>query len=384
MLEKSQNHLSLEDFDYCLPSECIAQQPLERRSSSKMLVWDPLQSSATEACTRDLQDFLQPGTVLVLNNTKVFPSRFVGRLSNLGKSAKVELFLLGSPFSTPEKSGVCWTHALGKPVRKIVPGAQICFAEGLQATVVEKKEDHTGAPVLSLQWNCAELDLLDWAAKNGQMPLPPYIRRDPTDACLREVDTLRYQTEYAKHQGSVAAPTAGLHFTKGQLEQMRAAGVEIAEVTLHVGAGTFMPVKTSDIAAHFMHEEVYQIPAASWRKVTAAKQQGRRVICVGTTSFRCVESFAKQVVEAGHALESTVDCDRWHKTRLFVFPRSQADRFNPRVVDGLFTNFHQPKSTLFMLVCALIGYTEAQSLYQQALAHDFRFLSYGDACLLSW
>ncbi len=336
------------DFYFELPEELIAQDPLEDRSSSRLLVLDRHSGEIKHRTFRDIAEYFMPGDCLVLNNTKVIPARLLGEKEDT--RAAVEVLLL------KRKENNLW-ETLVKPGKKCRPGARLSFGDGrLKAEVLEIQKE--GNRLIRFEYEGIWEEVLD---SLGEMPLPPYITH-------KLQDKNRYQTVYAKYEGSAAAPTAGLHFTKELLQEMEARGVELAFVTLHVGLGTFRPVKTENILEHHMHGEYYQITKEAADKINRAKEAGRRVICVGTTSCRTIESAAEEGgrVKAG--------CGN---TEIFIYPGYQF-----RVLDGLITNFHLPESTLVMLVSALAGREKVLSAYRQAIDEKYRFFSFGDAMLI--
>ena len=337
-----------QDFYFELPEELIAQDPLEDRSSSRLLVLDKHTGEVTHHVFREITEYLNPGDCLVINDTKVIPARLIGNKEGTG--AKVEVLLL------KRKENDVW-ETLVKPGRKMKPGARLSFGDGLlTGEVLEVVEE--GNRLIRFSYQGIFEEILD---QLGQMPLPPYITH-PLE------DTNRYQTVYAKHSGSAAAPTAGLHFTPELLEKIKEKGVEIAHVTLHVGLGTFRPVKADDILEHHMHSEFYRIEASEAEKINHAKDSGHRVICVGTTSCRTVESAAG---DDGRLKE----CSGW--TEIFIYPG-----YEFKILDGLITNFHLPESTLIMLVSALAGREHVLAAYEEAVKEKYRFFSFGDACLI--
>ena len=337
-----------EDFYFELPQELIAQDPLEDRSGSRLLVLDKESGEIEHRTFRDIKEYLEPGDCLVINDTKVIPARLIG--SKVGKNAKIEILLL------KRKENDIW-ETLVKPGKKAKPGAKISFGEGLLIGEVLDVVDE-GNRLIQFSYEGIFEEILD---QLGQMPLPPYITHQLEDKN-------RYQTVYAKHSGSAAAPTAGLHFTPKLLEEIKESGVEIAHVTLHVGLGTFRPVKVENIQEHHMHSEFYRIEASEAEKINRAKREGHRVICVGTTSCRTVESAAKP--------DGTLsECSGW--TELFIYP---GYRF--KVLDCLLTNFHLPESTLIMLVSALAGREHVLHAYEEAVKERYRFFSFGDAMLI--
>lgn len=337
-----------QDFYFDLPEELIAQDPLEDRSSSRLLVLDKHTGEVKHHVFREITDYLNPGDCLVINDTKVIPARLIGCKEETG--AKVEVLLL------KRRENDIW-ETLVKPGRKMKPGARLSFGNGLlTGEVLEVVEE--GNRLIQFSYKGIFEEILD---RLGQMPLPPYITHQLEDKN-------RYQTVYAKHSGSAAAPTAGLHFTPELLEEIQAKGVEIAHVTLHVGLGTFRPVKADDILEHHMHSEFYHIEADEAEKINRAKDGGHRVICVGTTSCRTVESAAG---EEGRLRE----CSGW--TDIFIYPGYQF-----KVLDCLITNFHLPESTLIMLVSALAGREHVLAAYEEAIKEKYRFFSFGDAMLI--
>ncbi len=335
-------------FDFALPPERIAQAPVRPRDAARLLLVPP-QGPFREARVRDLPDLLAPGDLLVVNDTRVLPVRFAARRG----AARVEITLLKA--RDPRR----WT-ALAKGARRLRPGDRLLLAEGLEAEVEGRGE---GGEVL-LRFDREGTSLLEAIRRRGAMPLPPYIRRPEPLAA----DRIDYQTLFAEREGSVAAPTAGLHFTPELVAALEEAGVGFARVTLHVGLGTFQPVRVADVREHRMHAEWYEVGRATVEAIAKARAGGGRIVAVGTTVLRTLESAADEEgrVRAGSG-----------ETDLFVTP---GYRF--RVVDRLLTNFHLPKSTLFMLVCAFSGYRRMKEAYAFAIAREFRFFSYGDACLL--
>lgn len=340
--------MNRKDFYFELPEELIAQDPLEDRSSSRLLVLDKTTGEVSHHIFKEITDYLEPGDCLVLNDTKVIPARLIGEKEDTG--GKIEVLLL------KRKQDHVW-ETLVKPGRKARVGARISFGGGLlKGEVVDIVEE--GNRLIRFEYEGIFEEILD---RLGQMPLPPYITH-------RLQDQSRYQTVYAKHTGSAAAPTAGLHFTPELLKQIEDKGVETARVTLHVGLGTFRPVKVDNIQEHHMHSEFYQIPAEAAEKINRAKDSGKRVICVGTTSCRTIESAAD---ERGRLKE----CSGW--TDIFIYPGYQF-----KALDCLITNFHLPESTLIMLVSALAGRERTLNAYEQAIEERYRFFSFGDAMLV--
>ena len=337
-----------EDFYFDLPEELIAQDPLEDRSGSRLLVLDKETGETEHHIFREIVNYLNPGDCLVINDTKVIPARLIGEKEGTG--AKVEVLLL------KRKENDIW-ETLVKPGRKMKPGARLVFGNGLlKAEVIGVVEE--GNRLIRFEYEGIFEEILD---QLGQMPLPPYITHQLEDKN-------RYQTVYAKHSGSAAAPTAGLHFTPELLDEIKEKGVEIAHVTLHVGLGTFRPVKVENIQEHHMHSEFYRIEQSEADKINRAKEEGHRVICVGTTSCRTVESAAD---ENGRLRE----CSGW--TEIFIYPG-----YKFKVLDALITNFHLPESTLIMLVSALAGREHVRAAYEEAIRERYRFFSFGDAMFI--
>ncbi|MBI2602541.1 MAG: tRNA preQ1(34) S-adenosylmethionine ribosyltransferase-isomerase QueA [Deltaproteobacteria bacterium] len=362
-ITKAMRPFLLNDFTYELPQDLIAQEPLAERDKSRLLV----RSGAGAMFHRsiaELPEELPSGSVLVLNDSRVFASRLLGTLSD-GSSA--EVFLLAQPRL---QEGGYIAACLAKPMKKIRRSPFIQFP-GCVRGVVFSGSPGGGDSGSYLRFDVDSLE--GWLARHAYVPLPPYIKRERAIPWESSPDRDRYQTVYAQKKGSVAAPTAGLHFSEHLLDQLKKKGVLIAPVTLHVSAGTFQPVKTIDPSQHQMHCERYCIPPSSWQKIRQAKEDGRPVLAVGTTSFRSVEDFAQRNKEGL--------CGQWLETNLYIHPRHLEDRYTSSVFDGLLTNFHQPKSTLFMLVCALVGFKEAHVVYREAVERRYRFFSYGDASL---
>ena len=340
--------MDVKDFYYDLPQELIAQDPLEDRSSSRLMVLDKITGEVEHRHFKDITEYLRPGDCLVINNTKVIPARLYGVKE--GTEAKIEILLL------KRKENDIW-ETLVKPGKKCKIGTKIVFGEGiLTGEVVDIVEE--GNRLIQFHYEGIFEEILD---RLGQMPLPPYITHQLQDKN-------RYQTVYAKYDGSAAAPTAGLHFTPELLQQVRDMGVEIAEVTLHVGLGTFRPVKETDVLKHHMHSEFYKIEQSEADKINKAKKEGHRVIAVGTTSTRTLEAAAD---ENGFLTEKS----GW--TEIFMYPGYQF-----KVIDALITNFHLPESTLVMLVSALAGREHVLAAYETAVEEKYRFFSFGDAMFI--
>ena len=340
--------MNVKDYDYDLPEELIAQDPLEDRSSSRLMVLDRQTGDVEHRHFTDILEYLHPGDCLVINNTKVIPARLFGVKEDT--QAKIEVLLL------KRKENDIW-ETLVKPGKKAKPGTKLVFGDGLlTAEVVDVVEE--GNRLIHFEYDGIFEEILD---QLGEMPLPPYITH-------KLQDKNRYQTVYAKYDGSAAAPTAGLHFTKELLQKVKDMGVDIAEVTLHVGLGTFRPVKVENVLDHHMHSEFYMVSQEAADKINRAKESGHRVIAVGTTSTRTLEAAAD---ESGRLHETS----GW--TEIFIYPGYQF-----KVIDALITNFHLPQSTLVMLVSALAGREHVLHAYEIAVKERYRFFSFGDAMLI--
>ena len=340
--------MKVTDFTFDLPEELIAQDPLEDRASSRLLALDKVTGERSHRSFRDMKEYLRPGDCLVINDTKVIPARLIGEKEGTG--AKIEVLLL------KRKENDMW-ETLVKPGKKARPGARIEFGNGeLVAEVVDVLEE--GNRLIKFEYEGIFEEVLD---RLGQMPLPPYITHQLQDKN-------RYQTVYAKHEGSAAAPTAGLHFTTELLKEIEEMGVKIAHVTLHVGLGTFRPVKVENVLEHHMHSEFYCIEEEAANIINETKANGGRVISVGTTSTRTLESAAD---EDGHLAAKS----GW--TEIFIYPG-----YKFKVIDGLITNFHLPESTLLMLVSALAGREHVLAAYEEAVKERYRFFSFGDAMII--
>ena len=340
--------MNVKDYDYDLPEELIAQDPLEDRSSSRLMVLDRQTGDVEHRHFTDILEYLHPGDCLVINNTKVIPARLFGVKEDT--QAKIEVLLL------KRKENDIW-ETLVKPGKKAKPGTKLVFGDGLlTAEVVDVVEE--GNRLIQFHYDGIFEEILD---QLGQMPLPPYITHQLKDKN-------RYQTVYAKYDGSAAAPTAGLHFTKELLQKVKDMGVDIAEVTLHVGLGTFRPVKVENVLDHHMHSEFYMVSQEAADKINRAKESGHRVIAVGTTSTRTLEAAADE----NGRLHETSGC-----TEIFIYPGYQF-----KVIDALITNFHLPQSTLVMLVSALAGREHVLHAYEIAVKERYRFFSFGDAMLI--
>lgn len=337
--------LKTHDFYYDLPEELIAQTPAEPRDSSRLLVYDRESDSLSHNHFYDLPSFLRKGDLLVINNTRVIPARIFGHID--GKETTFEILLL------KRKDYTHW-EALMRPARKAKKGSVVKISDELSATVEEI--DDYGIRTVSFSFDGVFEDIL---ARVGNMPLPPYIHET-----LKDKE--RYQTVYSKINGSAAAPTAGLHFTPELMEKLKAQGVEFETVLLHIGLGTFRPVKSENILDHDMHSEYYEMTEETAEKINAAKREGRRVIAVGTTSVRTLETVADEngFVHAGKG-----------NTKIFIYPG-----YKFKAVDALITNFHLPESTLIMLVSAFLGREKTLEIYNTAVKEKYRFFSFGDSC----
>lgn len=338
--------MKLSEFDYILPPDLIAQSPAERRDSSRLMVLHRQDGCVEHRCFTDITEYLRPSDIMLVNTTKVIPARLIGRKHRTG--GMVELLLLR------QESERCWI-CLSRPGRRLLPGARVVFDGGeMEAEVVECRADGQRLVRFSHQG-----EFYQALEKVGRMPLPPYIDRKP-----EETDRRRYQTVYARQAGAVAAPTAGLHFTEQLLSEIKSRGVEVLEILLHVGWGTFKKVEKEDIRQHRMEAEYYQIASSVADTLSRARKDHRRIFAVGTTTSRALESFGL-----------TGQLSGW--TEIFIYPP-----YSFRMVDALVTNFHLPKSTLLMLVSALVGREHLMRAYQEAIRERYRFYSYGDAMLV--
>lgn len=335
------------DFYYDLPEQLIAQTPVEPRDSSRLLVYHRDSGQVEHRIFRDVTEYMNPGDVMVVNDTKVIPARLFGTKTGTGRSVE---FLLLTRLSSDR-----W-EIIMRPGRKLKPGDHVSFGERLSAVILEKKDG--GVTEIRFEFSGVFEEILD---ELGQMPLPPYITE-------RLEDKTRYQTVYAKENGSAAAPTAGLHFTPELLKKIREKGIVIAPVLLHVGLGTFRPVKVDDVEQHTMHSEYYSVSRESADAINRAKENGGRVIAVGTTSVRTLESVSD---ENGH-----IEPQSGH-TNIFIYPG-----YRMKCVDSLITNFHLPESTLIMLVASMTGRDQILDIYKMAVEKRYRFFSFGDAMLI--
>lgn len=340
--------MKVSEFDYHLPDELIAQDPLQHRDQSRLMIIHKDNGTLEHENFRDIVHYLRPGDVLVLNETRVIPARLIGFKESTG--GQVEVLLIR------EKEKNVW-EALVKPGRRTKPGSTFFFGgDMLKGTVLAS----TGAGIWLVRFE-SRVPFSEALSKIGKMPLPPYIKKYPEDP-------QRYQTVYARREGSVAAPTAGLHFTGGLLADLKSVGIHLATVLLHVGPGTFMPVRSENVEEHLMHEEYYEIPVETADLINAAVNTGRRIIAVGTTTVRCLETGAQ---ETGQVMAGS------GYTSVFIYPG-----YKYRVVKGMVTNFHLPKSTLIMMVSALAGRDLILKAYREAVERRYRFYSFGDAMLI--
>lgn len=339
--------MEISDFDYHLPEELIAQEPIDKRDESRLLVLNRKNNSITHDDFKNLSQYLNPGELLVINNTKVMPARLIGRKDT---GAKVEIVLLR------KMSGDIW-EALVKPGNKVKPGAKLIFKDNLMTgEVIDFSEQ--GGRIVKFKYEGSFNEILQ---RIGTVPLPPYIKKELDDES-------RYQTTFAKSEGSAAAPTAGLHFTPQLIEELKSKGVGFTEILLHIGLDTFRPVKVQDIKKHEMHSEYFEIPEETARKINMTKRKGNKIICVGTTSVRVLETKAEYngLVNPGFG---------W--SDLYIYPG-----YNFKIVDALITNFHLPRSTLLILVSAFAGRERVLRAYAEAVNLNYRFFSFGDAMLI--
>ena len=350
----------LSEYDYNLPEELIAQMPADKRDNSRMMVLNRKDRTISHKHFYDIVDLIGKDTLLVMNNTKVLPARLIGHKDT---GAKIEVFLLKQAnFQNQENN--CW-DVLIKPSKRIKPDTIIKISEELSVRAIKRLEEN-GEWLVELIFEGD--NVLAILHRNGNIPLPPYIERKIPDEDLKKLDFERYQTVYAKDEGSVAAPTAGLHFTQAILQKLQEKGVELAYVTLNVGLGTFRPVKEENVLDHHMHSEFYRIDEEAAEKINNARKNNGRIIAVGTTSTRTLESVAKE--------DGTIEaCSGW--TQIFIYPG-----YKFKAIDCLITNFHLPESTLVMLVSALAGRENVLNAYETAVKEKYRFFSFGDAMFI--
>ena len=359
--------LLLSSYDFELPEALIAQEPTPEREGSRLLQLDRRTGEITHRSFRDLSQLLMPGDVVVFNDTRVIPARLRGRREGGGQVEALLLSFEGAVTPRVKRFAARW-EALMKPSARIKLESPIELPAGLLAFPEARRDDRWQ---LRLE---ADLPIDEVLEVAGEIPLPPYIRREE-ERRRSPHDRERYQTVYATHPGSAAAPTAGLHFSPGLIDALGARGIELHRLTLHVGTGTFSPLRTEEIVAHSMHSERYIVPAALWSAVQRARQEGRRIVAVGTTSMRALESAALAIESSPGLAEGPVIAGQ---TALFIYP---AYRF--RVVDAMLTNFHLPRSSLIILVSAFAGRERVLEAYRTAIAHRYRFFSYGDAMFIA-
>ena len=343
----------LSEYDYNLPEELIAQVPADKRDNSRMLVLDRKNHTIEHKHFYDIVDLIDENTLLVMNNTKVLPARLIGQKDT---GAKIEVFLL----KQASMKGCFW-EVLIKPSKRVKPDTVIKISDELSVKAVKRLEEN-GEWLVELIFDGE--NLMDILHRNGNIPLPPYIERKIPNEDLRKLDFERYQTVYAKDEGSVAAPTAGLHFTEEILEKLQKKGVELCYITLNVGLGTFRPVQCENILDHKMHSEIFEISEKAAEQIMSAKAKGKKIVAVGTTTVRTLETAYQKFgcVKACH-----------DSSELFIYPP-----YEFKVIDNLITNFHLPKSTLLMLVSALAGKDFIFEAYKEAIENRYRFFSYGD------
>lgn len=350
----------LSEYDYNLPEELIAQMPADKRENSKMMVLNRKDRTISHKHFYDIVDLIEPNTLLVMNNTKVLPARLIGHKDT---GAKIEVFLLKS---VENSENGCFWDVLIKPSKRVKPDTVIKISDELSVKALKRLEEN-GEWLVELIYEGE--NVLDVLHRNGQIPLPPYIERKIPNEDLKKLDFERYQTVYAKDEGSVAAPTAGLHFTKEILEKLQDKGVELAYVTLNVGLGTFRPVQCENVLEHKMHSETFEISEKASEQINRAKREGRKIVAVGTTTVRTLET-------AYQKFGCIKPCH--DHSELFIYPP-----FEFKVIDNLITNFHLPKSTLLMLVSALAGKDFIFEAYKEAIENNYRFFSYGDCMYIS-
>ena len=350
----------LSEYDYNLPEELIAQMPADKRENSKMMVLNRKDRTISHKHFYDIVDLIEPNTLVVMNNTKVLPARLIGHKDT---GARIEVFLLKSVENS--ENGCLW-DVLIKPSKRVKPDTVIKISDELSVKALKRLEEN-GEWLVELIYEGK--NVLDVLHRNGQIPLPPYIERKIPNEDLKKLDFERYQTVYAKDEGSVAAPTAGLHFTKEILEKLQNKGVELAYVTLNVGLGTFRPVQCENVLEHKMHSETFEISEKASEQINRAKREGRKIVAVGTTTVRTLET---AYLKFG-CIKPCHD-----HSELFIYPP-----FEFKVIDNLITNFHLPKSTLLMLVSALAGKDFIFEAYKEAIENNYRFFSYGDCMYIS-
>lgn len=361
----------LSSYSLNIPDHLAAQEPLAERSASRLLV-SRKDGSVEHHSFIELSELLPRDSLVVMNNSKVFPARI---LSKLPSGGVLEIFLLRLLSQTERSSK--WL-AIGRPMKRLRVGFECELSPTLHLKTSPAPDGSDQS--FTAEFNQNFVQVVNWLETNGIIPLPPYIQRKAPLAAPLSQDRDRYQNVYAQHNGSVAAPTAGLHFTREIFEKLKSSNIEIANVTLHVGGGTFLPMKTENISEHPMHYESFCLGASTLSSVLRAKADGRAIFCVGTTSLRALESF--WIKHAGDTPSMKAGADSWHETNLFIRPERDFEKYTTKCgVDGIITNFHQPMSTLIVLVCALAGYERTKAAYAEAVANQYRFYSYGDSSL---
>lgn len=361
--------LIVKDFNFDLPEALIAQSPATNREQARLLFCHA--GSFSHHIFADLPKLLPANTLLIANNTRVIPSRLIVTLKS---GSEAELFLLESP-----KGQVARARALARPRKKLLRDQTATLTAvnmNLKITSAADSEEE-----VLVDFPCSEQEAQNIVQQQGLIPLPPYIKRDKDDLQQKEFDRERYQTIFHQHAGSSAAPTAGLHFSGSLIENLKSNGHSLSFVTLHVGLGTFAPIRSASPSEHQMHSEHYRIGQDTLAAISRQIATKSPIIFVGTTSLRAVESFMRKDIATPDMMGIA---DDWHSTNLFLYPRNREEKIRPKVGDGLITNFHLPQSTLYMLICALMGYEKTNGLYQEAIRNKYRFFSYGDASLLLW
>lgn len=355
--------LTKSDFSYHLPENRIRQERRKDTRDNKLLIRSH-DGHIQHKTIKDLPDAIPEQSLIIVNDSRVIPSRIPGQLPTGGK---IEIFLLEE---TTTGNWLC----MGKPAKKLKVATKLEFPGGLNGEIIAvTNQGQTNQ--LQVRFSLEPTQLSRWLEENAYIPLPPYIKRANPKPAAHSEDNDLYQTAYANAKGSVAAPTAGLHLNKTILSELDRKGCRICPVTLHVGAGTFLPVKTENLSEHLMHSERYLMPQATYEAIKEAKNSDRKIIVVGTTSLRCLEDFFGRNAEK-------LATDAWHRTDIFIFPRSRSDIYQSSIASALMTNFHQPNSSLLMLVASLIGFDQVMKVYSEALDQGYEFLSYGDSSLL--
>jgi S-adenosylmethionine:tRNA ribosyltransferase-isomerase len=358
---------NLNSYSYNYPEELVAHRPKDKREQANLLVRDT-NDHYTQHKFYELNSLLPKGSLLIFNNSKVFNSRIYGRKTS---GAKLEIFLL----TTPIGSSLATCTALVSPMKKIKLNTTIVFANDIKAEITTIY-DNKNIKTVALKFNVPKESLNIWLEQNASTPLPPYIK---TTLATNEIKT-KYQTIYAKNIGSVAAPTAGLHFSESVFTQIEKAQISTAYINLHIGLGTFLPVREIDIKKHNMHKEKFSIPQDTLKLIEKTRANNKPIICVGTTTLRALETLFLKSRALNVSAASL--CNQELQSELFIYPQDKNTRYKPQAANALITNFHQPKSTLFMLICALIGKEETHRLYTHAITNRFKLFSFGDSSLL--